>query len=83
MNGRYGGLHFVSWSFGVLHLLVDHLFRTSGFVRLEALVFAGNPASERVLERAGFTREATRRTSIYKAGRFLDSHLYARLRDAP
>lgn len=78
-------LHPDCWGQGLaseaLQLFVDHLFRSTPLVRIEALVFAGNPASERVLEKAGFVREGTRRWSIFKAGQFSDSHLFARLRD--
>ncbi len=50
------------------------------FVRLEAAVFAWNPASMRVLEKAGFEREGVLRQSVWKDGRIADAVLYARLR---
>ena len=49
-------------------------------VRLHATVFAWNPASMRVLEKAGYEREAVLRQSIWKDGTLLDSVLYAKLR---
>jgi RimJ/RimL family protein N-acetyltransferase len=57
-----------------------YAFSTLGLERLEASVFEWNPASARVLEKAGFQREGTRRRSVLKDGRLGDSHLYARLR---
>jgi ribosomal-protein-alanine N-acetyltransferase len=51
------------------------------FVRLEAKVFAWNPGSMRVLEKAGFVREGVLRCSVFKDGQIIDSVLYARVRD--
>jgi [ribosomal protein S5]-alanine N-acetyltransferase len=48
-------------------------------VRLEAPVFAWNPASMRVLEKIGFEREGTLRKSVYKDGQIIDCMLYALL----
>ena len=47
--------------------------------RIEALVFAGNLASARVLEKAGFTRESVQRQAVSKHGALLDQWLYVRL----
>lgn len=46
-------------------------------VRLESPVFAWNPASMRVLEKAGFTREAVHRSAVLKEGQLIDEVLYA------
>lgn len=59
--------------------LADHLLAQRLFARLEARVYAWNPASARVLEKAGFTREALLRDSITKDGCLIDSWLYARI----
>jgi RimJ/RimL family protein N-acetyltransferase len=48
--------------------------------RLEAMVFEWNPASRRVLEKAGYTLEARLARSIVKDGRIGDGFLYALLR---
>jgi [ribosomal protein S5]-alanine N-acetyltransferase len=48
-----------------------------GLTRVFALPFAGNAASCRVLEKAGFTREARLRKSAKKDGRVTDQLLYA------
>lgn len=49
------------------------------FARLEAQVFEWNPPSMRVLEKAGFTREALLRCAATKDGRLIDTVLYARV----
>jgi ribosomal-protein-alanine N-acetyltransferase len=48
--------------------------------RLEALVFEWNPASRRVLEKAGYVLEGRLARCIVKDGRIGDGFLYARLR---
>ncbi len=40
--------------------------------------FANNPASARVLEKAGFTFEGRLKNNVMKDGQVLDSLLYAR-----
>lgn len=49
--------------------------------RLYARAFTSNPASARVLEKAGYRREAVMRQSAIKAGVVQDQWLYAILRD--
>jgi len=49
------------------------------FARLEAQVIQWNPASMRVLEKAGFTREAALRSAATKDGQLIDTVLYARV----
>jgi RimJ/RimL family protein N-acetyltransferase len=48
-----------------------------GLCRLEASVFAWNPASMRVLEHAGFLMEGTSRASVFKDGELIDEVNYA------
>jgi [ribosomal protein S5]-alanine N-acetyltransferase len=49
--------------------------------RLFANVFASNPASMRVLEKAGFQREGILRRAVVKEGVLLDTVVYALTRD--
>lgn len=63
-----------------LRRLTTYAFESFPYERLEAWVFASNPVSGKVLEKSGYEREATLRRSAFKEGRFLDCHLYARLR---
>jgi RimJ/RimL family protein N-acetyltransferase len=47
-----------------------------GLKRLYATVFDFNLASMRVLEKAGFKKEGTMKSSAVKDGKILDEHLY-------
>ena len=49
-------------------------------LRVQAGVYSGNPASMRVLEKAGYVHEATLRCAVVKRGAVLDLHVYARVR---
>lgn len=55
----------------------EHLVRSGRFARLQAPVFAWNPASMRVLEKLGFRREGVLRNSVSKDGELIDSVMYA------
>ncbi|HEX2547161.1 MAG TPA: GNAT family protein [Ramlibacter sp.] len=59
--------------------LADRVASERLFARLEAQVFEWNPPSMRVLENAGFTREALLRCAATKDGRVIDTVLYARV----
>lgn len=56
------------------------LFDATPLVRIEAKVFPHNPASVRVLEKAGFEREGYARKLHLKDGVLLDSILLARIK---
>jgi RimJ/RimL family protein N-acetyltransferase len=58
----------------------EHAFAETDLERLQARVFEWNPASCRVLEKAGFTREARLRRATFKDGRLIDAWLYSRTR---
>ena len=58
--------------------LAEHAF-SLGIERVEARVFEGNPESERVLERAGFTREGVLRSLPRRRGGRADMTLYSLL----
>jgi ribosomal-protein-alanine N-acetyltransferase len=60
---------------------VEYAFATFDLGRLYAGVFGWNPASARVLEKAGFTFEARLRQAIRKDGRTTDELVYAQVRD--
>jgi RimJ/RimL family protein N-acetyltransferase len=57
--------------------LLNHLKEHKPFARIEASVFAWNPASMRVLEKLGFVREGVLRHSVTKDGQLIDSVMYA------
>jgi RimJ/RimL family protein N-acetyltransferase len=53
----------------------------SGLWRIEAYVRVGNEASERVLERAGFTREGIKRRLLRHGGERVDATAFSLLAD--
>jgi ribosomal-protein-alanine N-acetyltransferase len=59
--------------------MVELAEQSGDFARLQATVYQWNPASMRVLERAGFEREGVLRKSITKDGQLIDSVLFARV----
>jgi ribosomal-protein-alanine N-acetyltransferase len=63
--------------------MLNHAREQTDFARLEAPVFAWNPASMRVLQKVGFERESLRRRSVFKDGKLIDSALYVYLIDRP
>jgi RimJ/RimL family protein N-acetyltransferase len=69
------------WGRGIapdaVRLLSDYAFRTCNMLRLFALPFADNLQSIRVLEKAGYVREAILRASSVKHGVPRDQALYA------
>jgi RimJ/RimL family protein N-acetyltransferase len=71
------------WGHGVateaLVLVTEWLFTTSNILRLFALPFVDNLGSIRVLEKAGYVREATLHSSSVKYGGPRDQALYARV----
>ena len=74
------------WGRGVtteaLSLVTAHVFQELNFLRLFALPFADNPGSVRVLEKAGYEREAVLRSSSVKYGVAKDQLLYTRINPA-
>ena len=60
-------------------LMVDYLFLSMDVSRVQAIISIRNKASERVLEKAGFTREGTIRRHVRGARR--DAYLYSILRE--
>ena len=62
---------------GALRAVVDYAFATFDLNRLWAGAFDWNPASIRVLEKAGFVFEARLTKSAYKDGEFVDELIFA------
>jgi RimJ/RimL family protein N-acetyltransferase len=71
------------WGRGIMTEAVGafsaHLIEERDFLRLEAPVFETNPASARVLEKAGYTLESRQRRAAIKEGRVIDLWMYVRL----
>jgi [ribosomal protein S5]-alanine N-acetyltransferase len=73
------------WGRGIMstavRLVTAHAFAADPqLCRVFAVPFATNPASARVLEKAGYAREGTLRQSVLKDGRVLDQWMYAIVR---
>ena len=77
------------WGRGIataaLRVFTPWALESFGLERLWAGVFSTNPASMRVLEKAGYVREAVLRCAVVKDGDLLDQVIYAtvRLSDRP
>ena len=75
------------WGRGIateaLRAVTAHAFAAHPLDRLQACVFAWNPASVRVLEKAGYLREALLRRAVTKDGETTDMLIYGILRDDP
>jgi RimJ/RimL family protein N-acetyltransferase len=71
------------WGRGIMTAVVrsvsEQALSDGSFLRLEAPVFAWNPASMRVLEKCGYAREGVMRRSVVKDGEVIDSVLYAKV----
>ena len=72
------------WGQGIateaLKAVSEYAFKNFDLCRLYAPVFAWNPASARVLEKAGYKLEGRLKKSITKDGKTIDSFLYALVR---
>jgi ribosomal-protein-alanine N-acetyltransferase len=64
----------------VVAVFTDFCFNNFPLRRIYAERFANNPASARVLEKAGFVFEARLKHNVIKDGKLLDSLLYAKTR---
>lgn len=53
-----------------------YCFLTFGLKRMEAIVFAPNEASKKVLEKSGFRLEAIHKDAYYKCGEVIDGWRY-------
>lgn len=71
------------WGRGIataaVRAVTPHAMAAYGLCRVEAAVLAWNPASVRVLQKAGYEQEGLLRRSVYKDGQVIDSLLYARV----
>lgn len=73
------------WGKGIVTAAVKAVvpvaFERFDIVRLQAGVYSTNPASMRVLEKAGFEREAVHKKAIFKNGEVLDEVVFVRFRE--
>jgi ribosomal-protein-alanine N-acetyltransferase len=70
------------WGHGIMSEAVprftEYCFENFPLRRLQAQAYANNPASARVLEKAGFAFEGRMKNNVFKDGQLLDSLLYAK-----
>ena len=72
------------WGRGIITEAViavtNYGFNAFDIERIYASVFKSNPASMRVLEKAGFVQEAILKKGVYKHGKVIDDYIYAKYR---
>lgn len=72
------------WGKGIMvaavNAVVDYAFGPLDLIRVYAGVFATNPRSARVLEKAGFELEGRLHRAVFKHGELIDELVYARLK---
>ena len=56
--------------------MVEYGFKTFDITRIFSRPFSTNPASQRVLEKAGFVCEARLKNAVYKNGEYMDELIY-------
>lgn len=70
------------WGRGIMSeavpAFVDYCFKEFSLKRMFAMPHSSNPASARVLEKAGFVFEGRLRKNVVKDGQILDSLVYAK-----
>ncbi len=73
------------WKRGIttnaLRAITEYAFSNFDIARLYANVYEWNPASARVLEKAGFQLEGRLRRSVTKDGQTIDQWMYAMVRE--
>ena len=74
------------WNMGIMSagikIFSDFALEKFNLNRIYAEPYSSNPASARVLEKAGFIREGIMKAHAYKDGKVLDMHLYAKIRES-
>jgi len=73
------------WNKGIaseaVKIITEFAFKNFLLNRIYANVFEGNDASEKVLQKAGYIKEATLRQAVFKGGNFLDQYIYAVIKE--
>ncbi|MGI4020613.1 MAG: GNAT family N-acetyltransferase [Janthinobacterium lividum] len=73
------------WGKGImseaLALFTDYIFDLFEITRIYAGVFGSNPASAKVLQKAGYQQEAVFKKALYKNGLYDDELIFAKLKE--
>ena len=64
-----------------VRMMVDYLFMAKPIVRVQADTETTNKASQKVLEKGGFTKEGVIRKHFFSSGEWRDSFTYSILRE--
>jgi ribosomal-protein-alanine N-acetyltransferase len=71
------------WGKGIMTSAIKAItnfgFKELGLKRICAMPYASNPASAKILEKAGFSLEGTLRANVVKYGKVLDQYMYAKV----
>ncbi|MEZ4998819.1 MAG: GNAT family protein [Bacteroidales bacterium] len=71
------------WNRGIttraVNLICEYGFRELDVIKIFSGVFSFNTASQRVLEKCGFEREAVLKSSVIKNGKIYDEYRYAKI----
>jgi len=60
--------------------VIQYVFSELAFMKIFAMVFSSNTASMRVLEKAGFEKEAVLKSALIKNGIIMDFHYYSMIK---
>ncbi|MEI6310513.1 MAG: GNAT family protein, partial [bacterium] len=66
---------------GVVQMMVDYLFLRKDIVWIQAETHPDDLAAQRVLQKAGFTKEGLIRRSFFSRGIYRDSAMWSILRE--
>lgn len=68
------------WGRGIMteavNLIIKYAFENFELIRIQSAVNNNNPASMRVLEKAGFKKEGVLKNAIFKDGMVMDEHIF-------
>jgi len=71
------------WNKGIMtaavNLITEYGFGELGFARIHTGVYEFNPASQRVLEKCGYTKEGIFRKNVFRENRLWDEVRYAKI----
>ena len=71
------------WGLGLttraVSLITEYGFNTLNLIRIDTGIYEHNKASMRVLEKCGYHKEAIFEKAIFKNGKIIDEHRYAKI----
>lgn len=77
LSEQYWGQGIITEAVG---LITDYAFSNFDIICIQAFVLGKNPASMRVLEKAGYNKQGVLKQSVMKNGEIFDEHVYAAYR---